>query len=145
MPQDHSFPRSPEPHDLTDLAAEAHQALLDKQARGAALRLPRRAARWLQVVGWSAVLSASAFLAWYAQSQASAPSPQQLDRGRAAILSLISASLADHLRAFGGYPERLEEALPLSSDMEVSYRRTGTGYELEIRGQGGHVLTVRHG
>lgn len=85
------------------------------------------------------------FLAWYAQTHAPAPSPQQLERGRLAVVSLISASLADHLRAFGGYPERLEDVLPLPADIDVTYRRQGTGYELEIRDGGGHVLTVRHG
>lgn len=131
--------------DLAELAAEAHHALVEKEAQVQAMQERRLRPKWHGLGTTGIAVLAIAFLAWYLQTNAPAPTQEQLARGRTAILSLVSASLANHFRSFGNYPERLEDALPLPSDMEITYRRSGNGYVLEIRASDGHILTVRHG
>lgn len=143
MSLDHQPPPPSRQTDLGELATEAHHALMDKEAQLQAMQKRRLRPRWYGAGTIAALMIA--FLAWYLQTHAPSPTQEQIERGRTAILSLVSSSLANHFRSFGKYPERLEDALSLPSDMEITYRRSGNGYILEIRGNDGHILTVRHG
>ncbi|WP_298925199.1 hypothetical protein [uncultured Ramlibacter sp.] len=131
--------------DLDALAAQAHDALVDKQERADALQQRRQSSPLLRGAAGSVAILALSFLAWQAVDGAPAPTPEQLDQGRHAMLNLVSDSLAEHVRVHGSYPERLEEALPLQTGPSIDYRRTAGGYELDLRSPDGRVLTVRHG
>jgi hypothetical protein len=74
-------------------------------------------------------------------SPAAQPTREELDRGRRAVLALLSSSLEEHLRMHGEYPEDLTDVLPL--DIEVEYRRTRGGYQATVRLADGHLVTVR--
>lgn len=87
----------------------------------------------------SLLVAASALFAWLGPGTPDGPSPADRDKGRRALLALIDSSLVEHLRARGEYPEKLEEVLPLQ--VEVTYKRTETGYELSVRLSDGTILT----
>lgn len=87
----------------------------------------------------SLLVVAGALFAWVWPGTAAGPSPADRDQGRRALLALIDSSLVEHLRARGEYPEKLEEVLPLQVD--VTYKRTESGYELSVRLSDGTILT----
>lgn len=130
---------------LDALAAKAHQELAVQELRTQALLHSRQATRRLRFFGTGGLVLAAALLAGYVQSKAFSPTPEQLEQGRMAAVRLISSSLAEHLRTHGSYPDRLEDALPLSSDFNASYRRTSNGYEIDLRDRNGNLFTLRHG
>lgn len=86
------------------------------------------------------VLAAAAVFGVQRLNQPQEPTPLELDRGRRALLSLISSSLEDHLRIHGEYPQALDEVLPVR--LEAAYRRTPAGYELSVQLSDGQRLTT---
>lgn len=101
-----------------------------------------RQARW-GALGAAIVVAVA--LVWYGQSRVMPLNHEQVEKGRMAMLGLISASLADYLRSHGSYPDRLEDALHLTLEPQVVYRRTASGYEMGLRGPDGKVFILRHG
>lgn len=87
------------------------------------------------------LVMAGALFGWQRLWAPPAPSEADLERGRRALLALVSSSLADHVRMHGDYPEGLSEVLPLQVD--VAYRKTPGGYELSVRLGDGTVLTEK--
>lgn len=121
---------------------EAQQAA-EQAAKASLGRMTDPAWRRYVVMGVLSLLlvMAGALFSWQRLWAPPAPSEADLDRGRRALLALVSSSLADHVRMHGDYPESIGEVLPLQVD--VAYRKTLDGYELSVRLANGQVLTEK--
>lgn len=92
---------------------------------------------WVASLFLAAALGGVGMQRWL---EAPGPTPEQLDGGRRALLSLVNSSLEQHLRLHGEYPEDLEGVLPIQ--VEISYHRTRDGYEASVRLSDGQVVNV---
>lgn len=138
----HELSRPQEPSDWDKLIARAQQESL--ASAPPRTTVPSLSPTWSSALAGLVLLLiwASVFAGLHALLQAPRPTPEELDAGRRAVLALVDASLADHLRLHGDYPDRLEDAIPLQ--VQVIYRRSGAGYEAWVYlADGRRVLTRR--
>lgn len=107
-------------------------------APGAAVRRPPHWGWLLPLVAAGFVLATASFALWLRLDGESPPSAEELDRGRRAMLGIVDEALEQHLRVHGEYPAKLDEALPLATDVE--YHRLRQSYETRVRLSDGRVL-----
>lgn len=123
---------TPDWEEMVDRAkreAAAHDAAVE-QTRAAAPVRRRQRAWWLYGLFGAALLLAGSVLLRQRLEAAPAPTPEELDQGRRALLGLVNEQLTEHVRLHGTLPDSLDGIVPFR--VEVAYRRTPEGYELSI-------------
>lgn len=146
MPDNDPVQRSDTPAGWGSVVDQAQHEVEKKHAGLKALRAGTTARRqwpwWLRgTLGALAIAAAVAFV-WAQQQAMEAPTDEELDRGRRALLALVNEALVDHVRLHGT-PQSLADVFPVHEGL--TYRKLpGGGYELSVRLSDGQVLTVRN-